>query len=69
MATVLVASASQIVAVQWAFASLMALGFILMQGGFSIRNQPSSVGDHESPSCEQPVHGHIHFPLQLKYLL
>ena len=51
------------------FDGLSSLGLILMQGGFSIRYQPSLVGVHGSPSYEQLPHGCIHFPLQSKYLL
>ena len=38
-------------------------GLVLLNGSFSIRYQPSLVGVHGSPSCEQPPYGHIHFPL------
>ena len=48
---------------------LSGLGPILMQSSSGIRYQPSLVGVHGSPSCEQLPHGCIHFPLQLKYLL
>ena len=51
------------------FDGLGSLGLILMQGSFSMRYQTSLVGVLGSPSCEQPPHGHIHFPLQSKYLL
>ena len=43
-------------------------GLSLLVGSFGMKYQPPSVGVHGNPSFEQLPHGHIHLPLESKYI-